>query len=249
MGGGEGGSGGSGPGGMEGKVQELAREGGQDWMLQEEDTEDAMFELASDAVREMRGIDFALLATFHRAMLVKTVWLGAGLGRASEDGAGNAGNAGNAGGMRYGRDTTSREEGGGRFLITIDNGEGEHTLVDTDFIDPSRSRSAGCQMARFGDHEHGPYRSLSVYMLDKPPAPASKKTTMEQKLDESIPLNAPLLLSGYNQVYVILNSRNLTQGQGGREVYLECGKWCYGGFLEIAGMTQASDKVRRKRRA
>ena len=121
-------------------MQELAQEGGQDWMLQEEDTEDAMFELATDAVREMRGIDFALLATFHRAMLVKTVWLGAGLGRASEDGAGNAG------GMRYGRDTASREEGGGRFLITIDNGEGEHTLVDTDFMDPSRSRSAGCQV-------------------------------------------------------------------------------------------------------
>ena len=121
-------------------MQELAQEGGQDWMLQEEDTEDAMFELATDAVREMRGIDFALLATFHRAMLVKTVWLGAGLGRASEDGAGNAG------GMRYGRDTVSREEGGGRFLITIDNGEGEHTLVDTDFMDPSRSRSAGCQV-------------------------------------------------------------------------------------------------------
>ena len=139
-GGGEGGSGGSGAGGMEGKMQELAQEGGQDWMLQEEDTEDAMFELATDAVREMRGIDFALLATFHRAMLVKTVWLGAGLGRASEDGAGNAG------GMRYGRDTVSREEGGGRFLITIDNGEGEHTLVDTDFMDPSRSRSAGCQV-------------------------------------------------------------------------------------------------------
>ena len=130
-------------------MQELAQEGGQDWMLQEEDTEDAMFELATDAVREMRGIDFALLATFHRAMLVKTVWLGAGLGRASEDGAGNAG------GMRYGRDTASREEGGGRFLITIDNGEGEHTLVDTDFMDPSRSRSAGCQVRDEGRGDEG----------------------------------------------------------------------------------------------
>ena len=253
----------------EGKLKEMSEVGSGVW-LEEADVEDTMFELTAGHIRAMAGLDFALVAAFHGTLLVKTVWIGDG----GDDRDGG---------------------GGGRFFVTISDGEGERTLVDTDFIDPSRTRAAAAQMAKFdGDQSvGGRYKALSAILVDKPdPASSSSssdggggggggvggRAAAESKTGEAAP-PTPLLLSGYNQVYVVLaddeadgdggrrglragaygdededdeddgygwgggpssssssSSSSLKRSMRSRDVYLECGKWCYGGRLQLVGL-------------